>query len=71
MAEEEREQIYEMTAVILALGYSTEDARERANRQVVIDDMLEEPVLSDWSHLDDPQPTIDRLAREIKQRERR
>jgi len=73
LAEEEKEQIYEMTAVILALGYSPEDAKERVNSQVVIDDLLEEPVLTDWSQLEEPQRqrTIDRLTREIKRRERR
>jgi len=67
---EEIEEIYELTAQILVLGYSPEDARERADRQVVINDLLEEPVVSDWSHLHDPQPTINRLTRQIKQRER-
>jgi len=36
----------------------------------VINDLLEESVVSDWSHLDNPQPTIDRLTRQIKQREK-
>jgi len=73
---EEIEEIYELTAQILVLGYSPEDARERAERQVVINDMLEEPVVTDWSHLDDKifpkhkQNTIDRLTREINKRER-
>jgi len=71
--EDEKEEIYELTAQILVLGYSPEDARERANRQVVIDDLLGGPVLLDWSHRSgpiDPQQTIDRLTRKIKQRER-
>ena len=67
---EEKREIHEMTAVILVLAYDTEDAAEQAGKQVVIDDLLEGPVKSDWSHLDDPQPTIDRITREIKRRER-
>ena len=75
MAEEEKEEIYETTVQVLHLGYSVEDAKERLGNMVVINDTMEETVLSDWSHFkDDPKQrerTILRLTREIKQRERR
>lgn len=67
---EKVEEIYEMTAQILVLGYSPEDASERVEGQVVINEVLKEPVVSDWSHLGNPQPTIDRITRQINQRER-
>jgi len=72
LAEEEKEEIYETTVQVLNLGYSVENAKERLGNMVVINDLLEEPVKSDWSHLKEPrrQLLIDRLTREIKQRER-
>lgn len=65
---EEKEQIYELRAEILVLGYSPEDAKERAEKMVFINDLLDGPYLTDWSHLDEPyrQQTIDRITREIK-----
>jgi hypothetical protein len=77
LTEEEKEEIYETTLQVLNLGYNLEDAKERLGNMVLINDLLEEPVKSDWSHLDDKifpkhkQNTIDRLTREIKRRERR
>ena len=75
MAEEEKEEIYETTVQVLHLGYSLEDAKERLGNMVLINDTMEETVLSDWSHFkDDPkqrETTIRRLTKEIKQRERR
>jgi len=72
---EEKEEIYKTTVQVLNLGYSVEDAKERLHRLIVVNDLLEEPVVSDWSHFkDDPKQrerTILRLTREIKQRERR
>ena len=74
MDETETEQIYEMTPKILVLGYSPEDAQERAGKQVVIDEVLEEPTVTDWSHLTFPgsrERTIRDITRQIKNRERR
>ena len=79
---DEVEQIYELTAQILVLGHSVENAVLRARRVVVINDLLEDPTVSDWSHLDKPlwsghdteaskQNTIKQLTREIQKRERR
>jgi len=71
---EEKEEIYETTVQVLNLGYSVEDARERLGKQVLVNDMLEEPVKSDWSHLKDPkhrERLISRLVRKIKRLERR
>ena len=71
---DETEQIYEMTAQILVLGYSPEDAKERAGKQVVIDGVLEGPTVCDWSHLTYPgskERTIRDITRQIKNRERR
>ena len=50
----EKEQIYDLTVKILVLGYSPEDALERAKHQVFVDDVIEDPVVADWSHLDKP-----------------
>ncbi len=77
MAEEEKEEIYKTTVQVLNLGYDLKDAKERLGNMVLINDQLEEPVESDWSHLDDKifpkhkQNTIDKLTRQIKRRERR
>ena len=73
MAEEEKEEIYETTVQVLNLGYSVEDARERLGNLVVINDVIEEPVKSDWSHLKEPrrQHLIDKVTTEIKRKERR
>jgi len=74
-------QIYELTAEILVLAYSPEDAKETAHKQVFINDLLEEPKLTDWSHLSEPnryfpqtpedreklkQATIARITRDIQ-----
>lgn len=71
---EEKEEIYTTTVQVLNLGYSVEDAKERLDKQVVVNDLLEEPVKTDWTHLKSPtfrQSTIDRITRQIKRRERR
>lgn len=72
MAEEEKEEIYETTVQVLNLGYGLEDAKERLGNMVLINDVIEEPVKSGWSHLKEPrrQRTIDKITREIKRRER-
>lgn len=70
MSEEEKEEIYEMTAQILGLGFNLEDAKERFDNQVCLNETLEEVRLTDWSHLDDPTRTIKDLTWKIKRRER-
>ena len=72
MEETEEEEIYELTAQILVLGYNSENAEERARKQIVINDLLEKPVKSNWSHLKGDDDLIKKsLAREIRRREAR
>jgi len=69
------EEIYELTAEILVLGWNAEEAKERARRTVFINEVLEGPVPADWSHLDDSPEykklTIKRITRSIQRRERK
>ena len=69
------EQLYEITAEIMVLGHSPEDAKERAENMVVINDMLTDPVVTDWSHFKENdefrQRTIERITRQVKTREGR
>jgi len=80
----EERQIYQMRAEIFVLAYDPKDAEEQLHRQVVVEDLLTEPVLADWSHFDEPhrylsredrqkekQDTIARITRKIRERERR
>ena len=53
--DEDKEEIYETTVSVLNLGYSVEDASERLGKLVFINDLLEEPVKCDWSHLKNPE----------------
>jgi len=79
----EDRQIYQMRAEIFVLAYDPKDAEEQLHKQVVVEDLLTEPVPADWSHFDEPhrylsredrqkqkQDTITRITREIQQREK-
>ncbi|MCW4049805.1 MAG: hypothetical protein NWE89_08725 [Candidatus Bathyarchaeota archaeon] len=61
------EEMYELTAEILVMGYNPEDALCRVKKQTFVNDVIEEAKIVDWSHLDEPSKFSSRTPEQQKE----